>query len=293
MAFSHMDIAHFISLSKIIPWQNIKKICDIGNQEINAAGSSELIFEFIKLCAPDTSISIEDIAPFSHHAYMSDIWNLAGIEYICLDVLGGDKVTMFDLNFDQVPDSMKEQFDIVFNYGTTEHVFNQYNSFKTIHDLTKPSGFMLHCVPMSGFHNHGLFNYNMKFFTQLGKSNYYNLRDSFLTVDPDNYKIERSIVNIFNQDKFFLKHANQSTRKDIRKVFHSRNSGPRVVFQKYKQSRPFKIPNDLCGQNDIFLTEKNDGRLVKVNPYNPYFLYHKLKMEFLQFWHSKITTNFR
>ena len=61
------------------------------------------------------------------------------------------------------------------NFGTTEHVANQVNTFGVIHDLTAPDGLMLHAIPMQGMLNHGLFNYTPKFFWMLGRSNGYRI----------------------------------------------------------------------------------------------------------------------
>jgi hypothetical protein len=71
-----------------------------------------------------------------------------------------------DLNFDGngIPTEHKGKYSLVTNFGTTEHVTNQLNAFKVIHDLTMPNGVMIHEVPAQGMFNHGLVNYNPKFF---------------------------------------------------------------------------------------------------------------------------------
>ena len=39
---------------------------------------------------------------------------------------------------------------MVTNFGTTEHIANQLQSFKIIHDLAAPGALMLHVVPAGG-----------------------------------------------------------------------------------------------------------------------------------------------
>jgi hypothetical protein len=68
----------------------------------------------------------------------------------------------------------------VTNFGTTEHVANQLQSFKIAHDLATPGGLMLHVLPTSGGLNHGLVSYNPKFFWMLGRSNGYKI--AFMTM---------------------------------------------------------------------------------------------------------------
>ena len=66
---------------------------------------------------------------------------------------------------------------MVTNFGTTEHIANQLNAFKIIHDLTAPGGIMIHAVPAQGLVNHGLLKYNPKWFWMLARSNDYRWLD--------------------------------------------------------------------------------------------------------------------
>jgi hypothetical protein len=79
-----------------------------------------------------------------------------------------------------VPTELVGRYDIVTNFGTTEHVANQLQSFKVIHDLATPGAIMLHVLPASGSPNHGLVSYNPKYFWMLGRSNGYKI--AFMTM---------------------------------------------------------------------------------------------------------------
>jgi hypothetical protein len=59
------------------------------------------------------------------------------------------------------------------NHGTTEHVFNQYNAFKMIHDFTAQGGLMLHALPFTVHLEHGFFNYQPNIFDALARFNSY------------------------------------------------------------------------------------------------------------------------
>src|SRR6202008_3458775 len=78
-----------------------------------------------------------------------------------------------DLNYDSVSKDELGRYQLVTNFGTTEHVANQLNAFKVIHDLVRHGGVMIHHLPMQGMLNHGLVNYNPKFFWMLARSNGY------------------------------------------------------------------------------------------------------------------------
>jgi len=64
----------------------------------------------------------------------------------------------FDLNTGDVPGDHGGSFDVVLNCGTSEHVFNQYNTFKIMHDAARVGGLMCHAVPMTGYLAHGVFH---------------------------------------------------------------------------------------------------------------------------------------
>jgi hypothetical protein len=102
-----------------------------------------------------------------------EFWQWLGFKYAAIDIDGSPGSLPLDLNFDSVPPDAMGQYNLVTNFGTTEHVANQLNAFKMIHDLTAVGGLMIHEVPFQGMFNHGLVNYNCKFFWMLARSNGY------------------------------------------------------------------------------------------------------------------------
>lgn len=109
-------------------------------------------------------------------------WKWMGLEYLAVDVDNSEGTLALDLNFDDVPVQHRGKYDLVINAGTTEHVANQLNAMKVIHDLTSRDGVMVHRLPGQGFTNHGLVNYNLKFFWMLARSNAYKWRE--MDFDP-------------------------------------------------------------------------------------------------------------
>ncbi len=90
----------------------------------------------------------------------------------------------FDLNFDSVPPELMGAFDLVMNYGTTEHLLNQFHAFNVVHDLTKAGGVMIHSLPFQGYVDHGFFCYSGKFFKRLGQFNRYKMLELGFTESP-------------------------------------------------------------------------------------------------------------
>ena len=119
-------------------------------------------------------------------------WEWLGFRYASIDIDGSPNSIPLDLNYDTLPDSARNKFDVVTNFGTTEHIANQLNAFKIIHDLTALGGIMIHVVPAQGLVNHGLLKYNPNWFWMLARSNDYRWLDfdyashGHITDLPDN-----------------------------------------------------------------------------------------------------------
>ncbi len=84
---------------------------------------------------------------------------------------------LFDLNAHGLAADKRATFDLVVNFGTTEHLMNQFNAFKVMHEATKPGGYMFHQVPSTGWINHGYFCYNALMFEELAQANGYEILD--------------------------------------------------------------------------------------------------------------------
>jgi hypothetical protein len=113
-----------------------------------------------------------DTAPASQ-----PFWESLGFTYNAVEYGGHRGVTSLDLNRDSVPFSLRSSYDLVVNAGTTEHVVNQDNAFRVIHDLTKVGGVMMHEVPAGGMLTHGVVSYNPQFFWLLCRDNAYEVID--------------------------------------------------------------------------------------------------------------------
>jgi hypothetical protein len=101
------------------------------------------------------------------------LYQALGMNYHCADVDGRVGSLVMDLNFDTIPDEHKGRYDLVTNHGTSEHILNQYNVFKTMHDLAGIDAIFVHAVPFTVHLEHGFFNYQPNFFDALARYNSY------------------------------------------------------------------------------------------------------------------------
>ena len=99
-----------------------------------------------------------------------------GVNHTSIDLNGkhgslpldlGSPITVFD-----------DKFDVITNYGTSEHINNQYYAFKNMHDMCKINGLMIHVVPaINNWKDHCRYYYSVDFFEELAKKCNYKIID--------------------------------------------------------------------------------------------------------------------
>lgn len=111
---------------------------------------------------------------FANGAKIDALMEALGLRYLAFDMFEGSHTRVFDFNFDTLGSEHVGKHDLVMNLGTSEHVANQFNFFKTAHDALKVGGLLYNNVPFFGGSDHALFNYHPKFFTSLIANNNYD-----------------------------------------------------------------------------------------------------------------------
>lgn len=56
-----------------------------------------------------------------------------------------------------VPATLKNKFDVIYDGGTTEHVFDIAASFRNVHKMLKDDGIFMSCVGTDGWFGHGFY----------------------------------------------------------------------------------------------------------------------------------------
>lgn len=125
-------------------------ICELGNQHPGWA---------VRISA----ISGENVGPNGSDLVavvpIKFLMEWLGASHTSIDQNGQDGSVALDLS-KPLPSHWHGQYDLVTNYGTTEHVFtsgdlrDQWQAFKSIHELTRLHGIIVHVVPNErGAHN--------------------------------------------------------------------------------------------------------------------------------------------
>ena len=69
----------------------------------------------------------------------------------------------------------KDNYDVIINHGTAEHIFNIAQVFRTMHDCCADGGLMVHDAPFTGWIDHGFYCLHPTLFYDLAMANCYEV----------------------------------------------------------------------------------------------------------------------
>jgi hypothetical protein len=179
-------LALYHQMKRLGAFEGITDVIELGSQGVWCPDPRLLegLFDaFGKPMPPESEIAPYINATGTGVAASRHLHEKLGFRYECLDIDANFGALTMDLNFDQVPPDFRNKYGLVSNHGTTEHILNQYNCFKVIHDLAKPGGLMLHALPFTVHLEHGFFNYQPNFFSALARYNSYRTLGIWVGLD--------------------------------------------------------------------------------------------------------------
>lgn len=175
-------IALYHQLKMLGVFDSVREVVELGSQDVWCPYKNMMrdLFRVFGRDVPPAHL-IDAFAEANGSA--RDLYENLGMKYVCVDVDGRHGALALDMNFDEAPSEHRNRYDLTTNHGTSEHLLNQYNVFKMMHELTKPGGLMLHAVPFTVHFEHGFFNYQPKFFEALARSNSYKTFGVWIGLD--------------------------------------------------------------------------------------------------------------
>lgn len=203
---------------------------------------------------------VEEHAPFDVPA----MYKALGYDsYTCIDIDGSPKSLHFDLNF-PLPSEFRAQYDLVTDFGTTEHCFHISNGFVLAHECTKPGGYMLFTLPCGQYLDHGFYAIRPQLFFDLALANKYSIPFAKI-VNMENrtilpYSFDSFVANAHQQLLFF------------------------VCMQK-NGSEDFVIPTDGAYSQDI-VSLAESGRYAHCAALDEYITIEKQKQELAKCYHD-------
>jgi hypothetical protein len=112
----------------------------------------------------------------------SELFSFFGFEnHLSIDGHKTANCYPLDLNYEIDSEILtKLKSELVTNFGTSEHIFNQMNVFRNIHNFCTKEGVMIHAVPILGNAQHGYFNYQPRMFFEMAAANNYGILAMYL-----------------------------------------------------------------------------------------------------------------
>lgn len=107
-----------------------------------------------------------------------------GCHYTCLDWNGEDGALKFDMRYsiDPVHDLVCGPFDVVTNFGFTEHVTDQTACWDNVHEFVKVGGHLVFCTPNPdqfdqavNWEQHGFFQPTIEWYEEFAHCNNYEV----------------------------------------------------------------------------------------------------------------------
>lgn len=147
------------SLNK--PWENLK-MCELGAQRI-------------------VKKTVSKVDEWYGFTYSKEFFESKEVEHISLDI--NNKWGSLYIDLSVIQDKWHGYFDILTDYGTSEHVKNgQYEVFANAHNFIREGGVMCHCTPVVGRIQMGhpvreSVYYHEDFYEKLAKLNSYEIID--------------------------------------------------------------------------------------------------------------------
>jgi hypothetical protein len=149
-------------------------VLDVGTSELFCGGDPASLNRFLSHFGGEPYAD-DELGRRANGGLAAELFQRAGFDYMAIDFAVFPHTLRLDLNVDPLPADQHGRYGLVANSGTSEHILNQYNVFKVIHDATAPGGLMYHGLPMAGEFSHGIISYNPKFFWALAEANGYEI----------------------------------------------------------------------------------------------------------------------
>ena len=143
------------------------EILDMGNTYIKGDA-----IDYIK-----QTYVLENFTFIGDYITSKDYFTALGHNHTSIDLNEKEGSLPIDLRLPIIDDDkLVNNFDVILDIGTSEHVDNQYMNFKNLYELCKVGGLFIHVLPMKDYHeNHCKYKYTPEFFNELATANGYEL----------------------------------------------------------------------------------------------------------------------
>lgn len=117
----------------------------------------------------------------AHYINDVDLFEGLGFNHVdSMDVSNFEGASIVhDLN-NPVPNYLINKYDLVYDGGTLEHIFDFPQSLRNIYDLLKSGGIVIHCSPVNNHVDHGFYQFSPGLFFDYYQNNCFDVVHAFL-----------------------------------------------------------------------------------------------------------------
>lgn len=168
------------------------KVMQLGRQHtfVTLEELKDLAIQFKIRHSTNTEILYKKLLKNHQGKYANDIELFSMLDFDTIhsiDVSNYEDATfVHDLNV-PVPRELHDQYDLIFDGGTVEHVFSTHQALKNIHNMLKPGGVIIHASPTHNFVDHGFYMFSPLMFHDYYSVNSYQILTSYLLEHPHEY----------------------------------------------------------------------------------------------------------
>ena len=149
-----------------------KSVLQLGKQLVsNQSACNEILRKFNLPYFPNPGSTMGDIELFKFLGFESvsslDASAYEGADYI------------HDMNM-PVSRGMREKWDVIFDGGTLEHVFDVKQSLENIHSMLRTNGVIIHVSPSNNHVDHGFYQFSPTLFFDFYSVNAWEILEAFL-----------------------------------------------------------------------------------------------------------------
>jgi hypothetical protein len=134
---------------------------------------AEMEFKGTKMVELGDQVLQPDAKKIYPHNTGKKYFTSLGVEHTSIDLDAGRGAIPLDLAQPIKNPKLLGAFDVLTNMGTSEHVWNQYECWKNIHNLLRVGGLMIHSIPTKSkawvSRNHCEFYFTESYFPALAK----------------------------------------------------------------------------------------------------------------------------
>ncbi|TFV97266.1 hypothetical protein E4S40_01005 [Algoriphagus kandeliae] len=204
---------------------DFSKVATIGRQTLNG---SFIEFENLFKSYGYKEEDLENIISRKNRYSEGFLNSLGAVSIDTFDASNYEGATrIWDMNL-PIPQDLKENYSLLIDSGSLEHIFNFPQAIKNCMEMVKEGGHMIGVTPSNNFFGHGFYQFSPELFYRVfSKENGFELKTMWLffprsnspiyeVIDPVDVK---SRVSLSNSEETFLFYIAQRT--EIKSIFSS------------------------------------------------------------------------